>query len=174
MKPLAMRVGESLESQDRGRDPKLMITLTVPGKLTHRALVLRVIESSCKLVRGNAPGRDWFDNQVVSAFSEAFNNVAIHGYRDRPGEVRIEIETAPDGITIRMLDAGRSLDPARLSNPSLHDLPESGMGLYIIHSFVDSVTYEPRSPPDGLNVLCLKKRLRRAGVPVSAPKEDPQ
>jgi serine/threonine-protein kinase RsbW len=155
-----------------------MITLTVPGTLRYRQLVLRVVESSCKLVRSHvreeqAPARSYFDHEVVSAFSEAFNNVAMHGYRDLTGEVRVEIEPEDDGITIRLLDTGRAFDPHEIGKPPRDALPESGMGLFIIHSFMDRVSYRPGDPPHTPNLLVLHKRLRRgASTPPDAPKEN--
>jgi serine/threonine-protein kinase RsbW len=158
--------------------PHFMITLTVPGALLYRQLVLRVVESSCKLARarlrpGQEQKRNEFDDEVVSAFSEAFNNVAIHGYAGRAGDVRVEIECEQDGLTIRMFDIGRSFDPSEIGKPPAEELPESGMGLYIIHSFMDRVSYLPGDPPGTPNLLVLHKRLRRgASTPPDAPKEN--
>lgn len=160
--------------------PDFMISLTVPGTLLYRPLVLRVVESSCKLVRVRSCGalacsRAHFDDEVVSAFSEAFNNVAIHGYAGRAGDVYIEIQPDDGGITIRMLDTGKSFDPDQVEAPRLEELPESGMGLFIIHSFMDRVAYSRGDPPRTPNVLVLYKRLRGDGVSKPAsPEENPK
>jgi serine/threonine-protein kinase RsbW len=91
----------------------------------------------------------------VSAFGEAFNNIALHSYRaGPPGDVDIEIESEEDRIVIRLMDTGTSFDPASVTPPDMEDLPESGMGLFIMHSFMDEVDYRPGSP----NVLRLAKR----------------
>jgi serine/threonine-protein kinase RsbW len=139
-----------------------MIRLSVPGTLHYRDLVLRVIASSCKLVRAQVlqdggQGEE-FDAQVVSAIGEAFNNVAIHGYAGRvPEIVSFEIEPNGDGIVIRMMDTGKSFEWAHREPPELATLPESGMGLFIIRSFVDSAVYEPGHPPATPNVLSITK-----------------
>jgi serine/threonine-protein kinase RsbW len=169
-----------------------MIRLSVPGTLRYRALVLRVVASSCKLLRAH-PRRlqeashgsaqeaheNDFDSQVVSAIGEAFNNIAIHGYRDgRSGEVQIEIAPAPaeEGIEVCMMDYGVTFDLSMAipQQPSSEpdQLPESGMGLFIIRSFMDSVSYRPGSLPEQPNVLRLVKKFssevdlgrRRAGA----------
>lgn len=104
-----------------------------------------------------------FEAQTLSAFGEAFNNIAIHGYRSGPpGDVDIEIEADDGGITIRLLDSGASFDPTAVAVPDMTALPESGMGLFIINSFMDEVDYRPGSP----NVLRLVKRRdpRRRGA----------
>ncbi len=90
---------------------------------------------------------------------EAFNNVAIHAYRDlSPGTVELEIEARPDSLTIRMSDTGRCFEPSVERTPDLATLPESHMGLYIVRSFMDQVTYRPSTSAAGPNVLTLTKR----------------
>jgi len=141
-----------------------MIRLRVPSALLYRDLAVRAVQAACKLVgesgQGVPPHRD-FDDHVVSAFSEAFNNAAIHSYRDRtPGEIEVEIEPAPDCITLRLLDRGHTYDIADIPDPDLDALPESGMGLYIIKSFMDEVRYDPGDVAAGRpNVLTMSKRL---------------
>jgi serine/threonine-protein kinase RsbW len=147
-----------------------MIRLSVPGKLAYRDLALRVVAASCKLCRSVDEVQDTshdglvleheFDMQVISAFGEAFNNVAIHGYCGTDsGVVEIEIDASPESITIRIFDTGRSFDPTAAEPPAV--LPESGMGLYIIRSFMDSVSYKRGDPPYSPNELCLVKRCAR-------------
>jgi serine/threonine-protein kinase RsbW len=131
-----------------------VIRLRVPGALEYRDLVVRAVAAACRLV---SRGRDFAD-QVVSAAGEAFNNAALHGYRGRPrGDVDIEIEVAPDrgAITIRMIDYGNSYAFDDVPEPDLDALPESGLGVYIIRSFMDVVTYRPGAP----NVLSMTKSL---------------
>jgi serine/threonine-protein kinase RsbW len=95
-----------------------------------------------------------FEAQTLSAFGEAFNNIAIHGYRAAPGDVEIEIESDEEGIVIRLIDTGSSFDPGCVAVPDMANLPESGMGLFIINSFMDEVDYRPGKP----NILRLAKR----------------
>jgi serine/threonine-protein kinase RsbW len=138
-----------------------VIRLRVPGALKYRDLAVRAVAAACKLVGadGGGPivGKRDFDDQVVSAFGEAFNNAALHSYRGRaPGEVDIEIEIDRDTITIRLLDFGNSFDPDSVPEPDLDALPESGLGIFIIKSFMDEVTYEAGAP----NVLRMTKRLQ--------------
>jgi serine/threonine-protein kinase RsbW len=151
-----------------------VIHLRVPGTLRYRDLAVRVVGSACKLVgatdQDTGPFRlnsDW-DNQVVSAFGEAFNNAAIHSYRNtKPGDVEIEVDVGPAHITIRLIDFGTSFDPELVPQPDLDALPESGLGLYIIRSFMDEVTYEPGSP----NVLSMTKHLTPHSRPPKPPRD---
>jgi len=137
-----------------------MIRLSLPATLPHRDIVLRVVASSCRLRRATEVGADGeFVEKVVSAVGEAFNNVAIHAYRDQhEGTVDIEISLGQDSMEIRLLDTGRSFDPNSIPPPDLASLPENHMGLYIIRSLMDEVSYSPGNPPGTPNVLVLRKR----------------
>lgn len=200
------------------------IRLEVPGSLLYRNLAVRVVTSACKLVPPSGDGADAhrpddeFDAQVVSAFGEAFNNVAIHGYKGlEVGLVVVEIETGPEHICISLEDHGHTYDPAATPTPSSvleldaldepdepelrepraprapgadaerggpplgagavarspsrppgsgwNSLPENGMGLFIIRSFMDEVTYTAGPP----NVLRLKKHRRAASSSTRPP-----
>ena len=153
-----------------------MIRLSVPGTLLFRAVVLRVAASSCRLMRSmtavsgingkqeaSREEQD-FDAKVLSAVGEAFNNVAIHAYRgSTAGTVDLEFEIRKQGITIRISDSGASFEPAEVLAPDLATLPESHMGLYIVRSCMDEVSYERGHPPSAPNVLTLTKRYVAAG-----------
>jgi serine/threonine-protein kinase RsbW len=138
-----------------------VIRLRVPGLLKYRDLAVRTVAAVCKLAwdeRGPGHHRPAgnFDEEVVSAFGEAFNNIAIHGYRNRPsGDVEIELNLSHDRLTIRLIDYGNSYDPALIPEPDFDALPESGMGMFIIRNFMDAVAYTPGQP----NVLSMTKYL---------------
>jgi serine/threonine-protein kinase RsbW len=144
-----------------------MIRLLVPGQLLYRAVAVHAVAGACQVARrgqGPAPNGDDvaldlsadFDAKLVSAVSEAFNNIAIHGYAGRPpGDVAIEIEIGAAQVVVRIFDDGRSLDPASVSDPDLDALPERGMGIFILRSFVDQFEYAPGTP----NRWTMRKRL---------------
>jgi serine/threonine-protein kinase RsbW len=149
-----------------------VIHLRVPGSLRYRDLAVRVVGAACKLVgsddaSGAIRDTEW-DNEVVSAFGEAFNNTAIHSYDPRhPGEVDIEVEVGATGITIRLIDHGKSFSLEDVPVPDLDALPESGLGLFIIRSFMDEVKYVPGSP----NVLSMTKYVDPARRQVRQPSD---
>jgi serine/threonine-protein kinase RsbW len=101
-----------------------------------------------------------FESKVVSAVGEAFNNIAIHAYRDvPPGNVELEIRLTEHSISIQLGDTGRAFDPTSVTPPDLGSLPENHMGLFIIKSFMDDVTYRPGAAPGEKNLLRLEKRF---------------
>jgi serine/threonine-protein kinase RsbW len=127
-----------------------VIRAILPNRLTYRDLAIRLVASACKLV---PQGGDRFSNEIVSAFSEALNNVVIHGGGSPEDEIEIEIDPGEDRLTVRLKDNGMSFDPRTAPFPDLDALPESGMGAFIIMSFMDQVSYVAGSP----NTLSMTK-----------------
>ena len=136
-----------------------IIRLQVPGDLHHRDVALRTIAAACRVAAppdDDGGGAKTVLEHVLSAVGEAFNNIALHGYRDHPpGVIEIEISFDSRALAIEMRDYGRSYDPRAAPRPDLAALPESGLGAFIISSFMDQVDYAPGRP----NVLKLVKRL---------------
>ena len=135
-----------------------MIRIELLGSLSHRDVALRAVSASCKLVTSRPFGPVWndFQMEVVSAFGEAFNNVVQHGYRgNSEGLIQIDVRIAPGRIDIDLSDWGTAFDPKAVPVPDLDGLPENGLGLYIMQSFMD-ISYRPGQP----NILTLSKALR--------------
>jgi len=138
----------------------IIVRLEVPGVIQYRDIMLRTLSATCKLItpasRARSSRASLFSAHLVSAVGEAYNNIALHGYAGRePGAIRMEIEQGSDWIRVVLEDTGASFDPALARPPDLDALPESGLGVFIMQSFVDEVTYVPGPP----NVLTLFKRL---------------
>lgn len=141
-----------------------MILLRVPGTLEYRNLALRAVSEACRIAQHDEWEGASLEAQTVSALGEAFNNIAIHSYAGRPpGEVVVEISWSRDEIVMQITDDGASFDPDVVELPDLDALPEGGMGLFIIRSFMDEVDYQAGPP----NVLRLVKR--RAADDEAAP-----
>jgi serine/threonine-protein kinase RsbW len=152
---------ETQKLRTRGSRSGMLIRLSMLGRVQHRDVVLRAVSAACKLVRERpAPSTDdadWnaFRIQVVTAVSEAFNNIVLHAYAGREdGIIEMNISTRPNYISIELRDFGDSFDPARVPPPDLDRLPESGLGIYIIKELMD-LSYRPGRP----NILVLSKRL---------------
>ena len=98
--------------------------------------------------------------QVVTAVGEAFNNIVLHSYDGHDdGILEIEIQTRPDQIVIQFRDWGESFDPESVPLPDFDSLPESGLGIFIIKTFMD-IRYTAGRP----NVLTLTKNLAGTGA----------
>lgn len=126
------------------------------ASLDHRPLAIDLIST----LVGHVESADrMFRHEIVTAFGEAFNNIVIHGYRDQlDGTLDVEVELRPDGMTLRLIDTGHSVDFGGLNPPDLDSMPERGMGVFMIHALVDEVGYRGGAP----NVLSLTKRTKSA------------
>jgi serine/threonine-protein kinase RsbW len=134
-----------------------VIRLQLRGILEYRDVALRAVSAACKLVTPGPHGVAWndFQIQVVSAVGEAFNNVVLHGYAGQTkGTIELRIQTHRGRIEVELRDWGESFDPGTVPSPELDDLPESGLGLYIMQSFMD-IAYRPGRP----NILTMSKQL---------------
>lgn len=162
-----------------------MIRLRVPGQLNYRDVAIRMVAAACQLVRepnaarrarlerGNIDRRgsldlsNPFDAMVVSAFSEVFNNVVLHGYSEgQEGDIEIDIEPAVDELVIRVRDVGRTFNIDEVPVPDLDALPEGGMGVFICRQLLDELDYQPGPP----NVWTLRKsftKQRLVDLPVA-------
>jgi serine/threonine-protein kinase RsbW len=139
-----------------------LIRMEMLGRLQHRDLVLRSVAAACKLVTPPADNKALheFRMQVVTAVGEAFNNIVLHSYAGRDdGVVEMDIKTQPDHISIEFRDWGDSFDPDSVPLPDLENLPESGLGIFIIKTLMD-ISYAPGHP----NVLTLSKSLETSGT----------
>jgi len=176
-----------------------VVRLTIPALHSFRDLVLSAVSAAIDAA-GGSPSTDVRD-EIVSALSEAFNNVVIHAYRGvRGGTVDVRIDAtgparagsadAPGDASVEvcLLDRGRPFEPLdvpRFVSPTLDapsdlddldvaqivaDLPESGMGLFIMRSFMDDVSYQPGGGGKP-NALTLRKSWRRV-VDAEAERRD--
>jgi serine/threonine-protein kinase RsbW len=134
------------------------IRIEVEGQLAQRDIALRTVSDACRVVLARSKRRRHkrLLEHVISAVGEAFNNIAVHGYRGAtPGLVEIEVGVDKRGLAVEMRDYGRSFDPRSVPPPDLDALPESGMGAFIMQGLMDEIDYRPGRP----NVLTLVKRL---------------
>ena len=141
-----------------------IISLEVPGRIEFRGMVLRTVSAAYKLVRPDTPTRgsrySRRADSIASAVGEAYNNIVLHGYAGRePDPIRLQIENCPEWMRITIKDTGISFDPALAPSPDLDTLPESGLGIFIMRSIVDEVTYVAGCP----NTLTLVKRFDEGG-----------
>ncbi len=124
----------------------------IRAALEQRHLAIDLIST---LVRHVTEADSSFRHELITAFGEAFNNIVIHGYRDRSdGMLDVEAELSPDRITLHLIDNGQEVDFAGLRPPDLESMPEGGLGVFMIHALVDEVVYRGGNP----NVLSLTKR----------------
>jgi serine/threonine-protein kinase RsbW len=145
-------MGKGGEGAERP-DPRVTrVNVRLEARLSNRSLAIDLVATLVDHVK--TADRN-FRNAVTTAFGEAFNNVVIHGYKDRSdGMLEVEAELGAEHITLELMDEGAQADLSRVEAPDLDALPEGGLGVFMIHALVDEVVYQSGSP----NVLRLTKR----------------
>lgn len=129
------------------------VTFRLAAVLESRPLAIDLVST---LIGHVATADSAFHHELITAFGEAFNNVATHGYRDRTdGMLEVEAEISAQAMTLRLRDEGRPIDFASVKTPDLDSMPEGGMGIFLMHAMVDEVTYQGGHP----NELTLTKRM---------------
>ena len=103
-------------------------------------------------------------NDVELSVVEALNNVIKHGYQGKRGSsVEVKVALRTDRVVIDILDqappmpggaTARQKSPFEFDPEHIDDLPESGMGLALIHMTMDEVSYVTEA---GGNRLTLTK-----------------
>lgn len=101
-------------------------------------------------------------NAVEICLTEALNNVIKHSYGgDNSKTIEINIKKNPKLLEMEIIDTGTPRENLVINDldfdPSdIENLPEGGMGLFIIKQLMDEMIY---SSKEGKNYFILKKWL---------------
>jgi serine/threonine-protein kinase RsbW len=135
-----------------------LVTLRVESRLDHVELVTRAVRALC--ATAGLAARDCA--QVELAVDEALNNVIRHAYRGEPGHM-IDVTFAQESarFTIEITDEGEPMPEGRpvafdFDPTDIAQLPEGGMGVFLIHSVMDEVEYRRLGDR---NALTMTRRL---------------
>lgn len=126
---------------------------------------VREIERLNRLVRQfgelhDVPSRTLY--AVNLALDELVTNVILYGYENSEGkEVVVHIETLGSDLTASVSDDAKPFDPLQVSPPDLNapleDRQLGGLGIHLVRSLMDKVTYTREGEK---NVLTVRKRIR--------------
>jgi serine/threonine-protein kinase RsbW len=109
--------------------------------------------------------------QLELCVVEAVTNVTKHAYHGESGHsVEVDILLYPDRLTFKIYDRGDTMDLSRIEplafDPSkVESLPERGMGVFILKTLMDEISYET---VNGQNILTMIKYLK-TGEGLSSP-----
>ena len=95
------------------------------------------------------------------ALEEAVTNVIMYAYpKGSDGLVDIEAVIRPSSIDFAIIDSGIPFDPTTVPeaqvDASLEDRPIGGLGIYLVRSIMDSVSYRRY---EGKNILSMTKKI---------------
>lgn len=98
--------------------------------------------------------------QIELAAEEALVNVILHAYNDfKEGEIELECQPFPNGLSIIIRDRGVSFDVRRAKEEQQASDPHEkigGYGLLLIERLMDQVHYQREGE---INVLTLTRYL---------------
>ena len=99
--------------------------------------------------------------QIGLVVEELGINVVKYAYEDGGGhEFSISVRSADRSLTLEIVDGGRAFDPLEDAPPpdleaSLEDRPIGGLGVYLVRTIMDELSYRRE---DGRNRLTAVKR----------------
>lgn len=131
----------------------MRVSFRLPARLDHRPIAMEIVAvAAARVTSSNQEFRD----AIATAFGEAFNNVVFHAYRGRDdGELAVEVDFDDKRIELRLQDEGIPADYEKVKPPNLDEMPEQGMGIFMMYSLLDTVVYRPGPP----NQLTLAKAV---------------
>lgn len=97
---------------------------------------------------------------VSIALDELLNNATAYGFPGRGGDVSVEVDLAPDRLSVTLSDSGKPFNPLEMAEPdtalSVDERQIGGLGIHLVRRMMDDVAYHRR---DERNVITLTKRL---------------
>ena len=97
-------------------------------------------------------------NNTKLAVDEACTNIIKHAYKDKGGDIRLDVQAEPGKIEINIFDRGEPFDWSKVQEPDLDLYVEigkkGGLGIYLMNRLMDSLSY---SAAPGGNRLFMSK-----------------
>lgn len=128
---------------------------------TYQEVINKVLLIKEFHVLNNLRAEDIAELEIILV--EALNNIVKHSYKENPdGRIEIEISIFENLWECRLIDSGISRNNFEVPNlefdpTDIQNLPESGMGLFLINKLTDSNKYKIY---DSHNEFILTKMLR--------------
>ena len=137
--------------------PSNTILVSIPATLNYLSLIGPCLAAVLK--ETDAPLKEeTLPYSLELAVYETCTNIVRHAYQGRAGriELAISLETQPQRLIIDLYDTGITFNMTAVPKPNLEMPQEHGYGLFLVHSLMDDVSYQPG---DGKNHWRLVKNL---------------
>jgi serine/threonine-protein kinase RsbW len=136
-----------------------VITLIIESKIDNIVLLSKAVRAICSSVVSD----ETILYNLELCLVEATSNVIEHGYHRKPGNlVEVCVTVDDNHVIIQIIDSGDKI-PHTISKRKLDydckdvtNLPESGIGLFLIQSLMDEVSFDQQG---GKNVIMMRKNL---------------
>jgi len=125
---------------------------------------LQVVRQRLRGVLGDCGCAQELINLIVLAINEAVMNIMQHAYKGKPsGEIVLEIRRVDNELVFLLIDHADPVDVAGIKSRCLDDVRPGGLGVHIINTIMDKVTFL-KCPEGTGNQLELRKKMPMPGV----------
>lgn len=148
----------------KGTTADKSITLSIDSRLENVFMIGIAVKTICDFILSDKND----SNNIELSVTEAVTNVIKHAYNSEPGHnVELTISVFNDKMVFQISDIGKSMKLNQCNSnhmcldfePSrMETLPVGGMGLHIINSLMDEVSYQT---VESKNILTLVKLLKK-------------
>jgi serine/threonine-protein kinase RsbW len=139
-------------------DSFIQVDVVIPTQTKYLDLIGNIGERIAKKLDAYTGDKEALAYQINLVITEATVNAIKHSQHDDPrNTVRITIHFNGNELNIKVYDHGQGFDLAAVPIPDLEHPKESGLGIYLMRSLMDSVTYTRRSD---CNILELIKYIK--------------
>jgi serine/threonine-protein kinase RsbW len=136
----------------------IQVDVVIPTQTKYLDLIGSIGERIAKELDNFTGDREALAYQLNLVLTEATVNAIKHACDDDLKNcVRITIHLQENELNIKVYDHGQGFDLEKVPLPDFDRPGESGMGLFLIRSFMDSVTYTKQ---EDYNVLEIIKYLK--------------
>jgi serine/threonine-protein kinase RsbW len=136
----------------------LQVEVIIPTQTKYLHLIGSIGEHIAKELENFSGDREALAYHLNLVLTEATTNAIKHAnYNDPKDSVRITIYIHHNELNIKVYDHGQGFDLETVPIPDLDHPKEGGLGLFLIRTLMDSVTYTRQ---DEDNVLEIIKYLK--------------
>jgi serine/threonine-protein kinase RsbW len=122
---------------------RISVDIKVPNQTRYLCLIGHIGENIARTLRDYSGDREKLAFDLNLVLTEAMANAIQHANEDNPAkEVHIEISIVSQRLIIRVFDFGTGFDVHQYIEPS-PPLDEHGRGIYLIHTIMDEISYNP-------------------------------
>lgn len=135
------------------------IEIVVPNQTRYLAMIGKIGENMARELDSYKGDREALAHHINVVLTEAMvNAIKYAGRASTENTVRIRISISGKELCIKVYDSGQGFDLTTIPEPCFEKdlLGETGRGIFIIKSLMDSVQYKKAK---GGNVLEMKKKL---------------
>lgn len=118
------------------------IDIKVPNQTRYLSLIGKIGEDVARTIKRFNGDREKLAYNINVVLTEAMANAILHANKEEPnGDVHVRISVIDRLLTIQVFDQGQGFDICSLPSPDFDGCRESGRGIYIIKSLMDSISY---------------------------------